>query len=136
MFVKKESGVIVGSWSSPQNHARRERDPDQLLDDRRDAVARPACPAPTPPPPNPNWKVHDIPNIDRKLQPVLGLIGAVGDPTNQELVMSAFQRSGPLPRNGATRIGFLTYPTVGYDGADIDDLFERRNVLRIHPDHR
>lgn len=63
MFVQKENGVIVASWSSPQNDAQREQGemhPDWLPDDHPNAVARHAFPVPAAPSSRPNWTADGI----------------------------------------------------------------------------
>jgi hypothetical protein len=137
MFVNKENGIIVESWSSAQTDAQRalgEAHPDWLPDDHPEAVARLAGPVPAAAPSIPNWKAHGILTMDGKRQAVLDLIGAIGDPAKRELVLSAFLRLDPIPRDSATLVELLTHPAVGYDEAGIDDLFERGNALRIDRD--
>lgn len=133
MFVEREDGIVVGSWSSPQNAAQRElgeAHPDWLPDDHPDAVARLAVLAPAAAS-IPNWKAHGILTMDGKRQAVLDLIGTIADPVKRDLVMSAFLRLDPIPRNSPTLVELLTHPSVGYDESGIDDLFERGNALRI-----
>lgn len=79
-----------------------------------------------------NWKAHAILKVDGKHQDVVAVINAITDPVKRELVMTAFERLDPLPRDSATLVELLI--AAGYDEPGIDDVFVRGNALQIDPD--